>query len=240
LPYAVGNESPGFADAVNLLSSSSHATNSPLQNPPHGDIQKGDGSFDPDILESDHQELQDETPIWSRIALPDNMSALSIGHQREFTVGSDPSEREAILSSFIVNSLNARETSGDSAIVPSNCLDWPTTLNSLDTHNSFGFYNPSVMPAQTMMQPQPYPCIIPGGTFSFPINVPAPQRAPCPLCTETFARSSDLNRHWQSVHLGIKYHCDYWAGCPNNGGKGYYRLEKLRAHQREKYGFAWS
>jgi hypothetical protein len=134
LPYDIRNESPGFADAVNLLSSSSHATNSPLQNPPHGDIQKGDGSCDPDILESDHRELQDETPIWPRITLPDHMSALSIGHQREFTVGSDPSEQEAILSSFIANSLNAQETSGDPAIVPSNYLDWPTTLNSLATH----------------------------------------------------------------------------------------------------------
>ena len=134
MPYAVGNESPDFADAVNLLSSSSHATNSPLQNPPLGDIQKGVGSFDPDILESDHRELQDETPIWSRIALPNNMSALPIGHQREFTVCSDPSEQEAILSSFIANSLNAQETSGDPAIVPSKCLDWPTALSSLATH----------------------------------------------------------------------------------------------------------
>jgi hypothetical protein len=134
LPYAVGNKSPGFADAVNLLSSSSHATNSPLQNLPHGDIQKVVGSSDPDILESDHRGLQDETPIWSRIALPNNISALSIGHQREFTVCSDPSEREAILSSFIANSLNAQETSGDPAVVLSKCLDWPTTLNSLATH----------------------------------------------------------------------------------------------------------
>jgi hypothetical protein len=52
----------------------------------------------------------------------------------EFTVCSDPSEREAILSSFIANSLNAQESSGDPAVVPSKCLDWPTTLNSLATH----------------------------------------------------------------------------------------------------------
>jgi hypothetical protein len=59
------------------------------------------------------------------------------------------------------------------------------------------------------------------------------QRQPCPSCFE----SSDLDRHYQSVHLQIKHHC-FWPGCHNNRGKGYCRLEKLKTHQREKHGSA--
>jgi hypothetical protein len=63
------------------------------------------------------------------------------------------------------------------------------------------------------------------------------QRQPCPSCFESFTRTSDLDRHYQSVHLQIKYHC-FWPGCHNNRGKGYCRLEKLKTHQREKHGSA--
>jgi hypothetical protein len=78
-------------------------------------------------------------------------------------------------------------------------------------------------------------------SFPFgPVN-PIQQRTPCPWigCSESFVRSTDVQRHWDSVHLGIKHHCD-WPGCPNNGGKGYCRLEKLRTHQRQKHGFSWA
>lgn len=69
---------------------------------------------------------------------------------------------------------------------------------------------------------------------------PVQQRTPCPWlgCTESFARTTDVNRHVDSVHFGIKHHC-YWQGCPDNAGKGYCRLEKLRTHQRQKHGFTW-
>ena len=72
-----------------------------------------------------------------------------------------------------------------------------------------------------------------------PLTTPVVQRMPCswPTCTESFTRPSDLQRHIEAVHLGIKYHC-LWIGCPNNGGKGYCRAEKLRTHQRQKHGFA--
>jgi hypothetical protein len=63
------------------------------------------------------------------------------------------------------------------------------------------------------------------------------QRQPCPSCFESFTRASDLDRHYQSVHLQIKHHC-FWPGCHNNRGKGYCRLEKLKTHQREKHGSA--
>jgi hypothetical protein len=76
-------------------------------------------------------------------------------------------------------------------------------------------------------------------TFALPSVSPFQQRTNCPWlgCTESFARFTDIQRHWDSVHLGIRYHC-FWVGCPNNAGKGYCRLEKLRTHQRQKHGFA--
>ncbi|CAG8952910.1 hypothetical protein HYFRA_00007624 [Hymenoscyphus fraxineus] len=80
----------------------------------------------------------------------------------------------------------------------------------------------------------------PGTPFPFPIlqgPVAPKPRTPCQYCMETFTRVPDLARHIQSVHMGIKHHCTY-PGCPNNRGKGYCRLEKLRTHQKEKHGFA--
>ncbi|KAH6668890.1 hypothetical protein B0J14DRAFT_703717 [Halenospora varia] len=56
-------------------------------------------------------------------------------------------------------------------------------------------------------------------------------------CNESFARHTDLDRHVQAVHYGIKHHCT-WLGCGNNRGKGYCRLEKLRTHRKEKHGYA--
>jgi Geminivirus Rep catalytic domain len=104
--------------------------------------------------------------------------------------------------------------------------------------NHAGFQDQYVMPAQITMQPQMFPAMMPGtAPFYPPMAMPGTQRTPCSFCTETFARPSDLDRHWQSVHLGIKYHC-FWLGCHNNRGRGYCRLEKLRTHQKQKHGFA--
>lgn len=81
------------------------------------------------------------------------------------------------------------------------------------------------------------------------LSVPMPQLAQPALsgkprtsctwfgCSESFARHTDLDRHLQAVHYGIKHHCG-WPGCANNRGKGYCRLEKLRTHQKEKHGYA--
>jgi hypothetical protein len=103
-------------------------------------------------------------------------------------------------------------------------------LESLAIQNNNNFLDQSQMQSQMVMQQQVFPNMILGGTSShLPMNVQATQRTPCSFCTETFARPSDLERHWRSVHLGIKHHC-YCPGCPNNHGKGYCRLEKLRTH----------
>lgn len=108
----------------------------------------------------------------------------------------------------------------------------------LALHDSWDFYNPQGLPTQ-MTYPAmafnngPYPL----GFHSQMYRPPRP-RIYCawPLCMESFARPGDLERHRQSVHLGIKHHCS-WPGCHNNHGKGYVRFDKLRAHQREKHGF---
>lgn len=79
----------------------------------------------------------------------------------------------------------------------------------------------------------------PAAGFQFPMMqgpVALKPRTPCQYCMGTFTRASDLARHIQSVHLGIKHHCSF-PSCPNNRGKGYCRLEKLRTHQKEKHGF---
>jgi hypothetical protein len=91
------------------------------------------------------------------------------------------------------------------------------------------------------MYPQPFPNVpLPMNPLTqtgFGSNQVQFQRRPCPSCFESFTRTSDLERHYQSIHLGIKYDC-FWPGCHNNRGKGYCRLEKLKTHQREKHGSA--
>jgi hypothetical protein len=128
--------------------------------------------------------------------------------------------------------LHATGLSPYSAPFPQQILTSPAVMNNV------GFHDASVISFTPVMQPHGFPNMISNGTtFYPPMTAPAAQRTLCTQCTETFARSSDLDRHWRSVHLGIKYHC-FWPGCPNNRGKGYCRLEKLRTHQREKHGFA--
>ncbi len=75
------------------------------------------------------------------------------------------------------------------------------------------------------------------GSSFLPFTPPGPRRTACPWagCMESFVRQSDLRRHHEAVHLGIKYNCMF-PGCANNRGTGYCRLEKLRTHQREKHG----
>jgi hypothetical protein len=119
--------------------------------------------------------------------------------------------------------------------------NWSSMGTGIDPtqQDNWGFYNPQVFPTQmtypqmalnTVSSPMGYP---------FQMNATTRPRIYCawPLCMESFARPSDLERHRQSVHLGIKHHC-FWPGCHNNHGKGYVRCDKLRAHQKEKHGFA--
>lgn len=83
------------------------------------------------------------------------------------------------------------------------------------------------------------PVLPPANTGWLPAMASAIQRTPCPWpgCSESVIHSTNVDRHVDSIQLGIKYHC-FRVGCPNNGRKGYCRLEKLRTHQRKKHDFA--
>jgi len=134
-----------------------------------------------------------------------------------------------------------------------NSSDSHQTMNSVDVgisssmpaavdatlQDNWGFYSPQIFPGQ-MTYPQMTFNTLPS-TLGLPFQISTPPRpriyCAWPLCMESFARPGDLERHRQSVHLGIKHHC-FWPGCHNNHGKGYVRCDKLRAHQKEKHGFA--
>ena len=55
-------------------------------------------------------------------------------------------------------------------------------------------------------------------------------------CTSTFARASDLHRHMKSHQDGFKdFHC-WEPGCGRNRMNGFYRRDKLVAHQKRHRG----
>jgi len=62
----------------------------------------------------------------------------------------------------------------------------------------------------------------------------APARQSCPLCRATFKRAGDLKRH-SGKHLPRNFHCRQ-PGCGRTGIEGFYRRDKLRAHERQMHG----
>jgi len=55
-------------------------------------------------------------------------------------------------------------------------------------------------------------------------------------CHKQVNRPSDLDRHVQSLHLGQHRDC-FVPGCANNGGRGFMRQDKLRAHEKKVHRF---
>lgn len=53
----------------------------------------------------------------------------------------------------------------------------------------------------------------------------------CNICRATFKRVGDLKRH-EGVHLPKRFHCKQ-LGCDRKGRNGFYRRDKLRAHERQ-------
>jgi hypothetical protein len=51
-------------------------------------------------------------------------------------------------------------------------------------------------------------------------------------CHKEFKRASDLDRHVQSIHLGLHSNCRV-IGCHNNRGRGFSRPDKLRDHEKK-------
>jgi hypothetical protein len=239
---------PTFADVVGIVPPSCPITCDPPCALRNEDLENKDENAHPNVLRSDNDTSPDKTPVSSQATLLNDLPSIDPAHQTQFPAVQNAWVEETLPQSSINSSLNVPGISYDPAIATSGAFIWSPqqTLASPAAQNFTGFYSPSLMPPRnnihnpSLIQPQLFHTPLPSGpSFNPPPPIP-PQRTPCPLCTETFARPSDLNRHFQSVHLGIKYHCDYWLGCPNNRGKGYCRLEKLRTHQREKHGFTWS
>ena len=66
------------------------------------------------------------------------------------------------------------------------------------------------------------------------VTLSAPARRSCPLCRSTFKRVGDLKRH-SGKHLPRNFHCKQ-PGCGRKGVDGFYRRDKLRAHERQMHG----
>lgn len=64
----------------------------------------------------------------------------------------------------------------------------------------------------------------------------SPDRSICSICHSTFKRAGDLKRH-ERVHFPGQrnFHCKE-SGCDRKGRKGFYRRDKLRAHERQVHG----
>lgn len=56
----------------------------------------------------------------------------------------------------------------------------------------------------------------------------------CNICRATFKRVGDLKRH-EGVHLPKRFHCKQ-LGCDRKGRNGFYRRDKLRAHEKQVHG----
>ena len=64
----------------------------------------------------------------------------------------------------------------------------------------------------------------------------AAARASCPHCEKTFSREADMERHAKKHLPEAKTFQCFVEGCRYNGEKGFYRRDKLMAHQRAKHG----
>lgn len=93
--------------------------------------------------------------------------------------------------------------------------------------------SPSLYSTPTISSPLSSP-------FWTPIKIAKPKVHHCPydICTKSFSRRRDRDRHILTIHNRIRHHC-LLSGCPtnNNNGQGYCREEKLKSHlKRRHYG----
>ena len=89
-------------------------------------------------------------------------------------------------------------------------------------------------PEAHSLQPPTHPL---GSVASSPSpSTKTANRASCPHCEKTFSRDADMERHAKKHSPAAKtFHC-FVDGCKYNGEKGFYRRDKLMAHQRVKHG----
>jgi hypothetical protein len=89
--------------------------------------------------------------------------------------------------------------------------------------------------ASEALQPLP---TTPRSVTSTP-TVPKPKGAKCALCSKTFTRIYDCNRHFQSVHRRFRFQCA--LGCDNNQGLGWSREDHRNEHIRRRHpAFKWN
>ncbi|KAG4428715.1 hypothetical protein IFR05_015801 [Cadophora sp. M221] len=178
---------------------------------------------------------------WNPLGVPiENASQNIIDHQDSYAINGDISASsvpgtQVITNTFPTNIPNF--TDAEMAVGYPNVWDGTgmylnTPLMNCPQLANNGFPSMATYPSWAV---SPHP-------FNLGISILPTIQAPrastfCTLCPASFTRPSDFQRHHESVHLGIKYHC-FWIGCSNNRGNGYCRAEKLRTHQRKVHGLA--
>ncbi|KAG6991235.1 hydrolase C26A3.11 [Physcia stellaris] len=68
-------------------------------------------------------------------------------------------------------------------------------------------------------------------------STPAVVRHVCAVCNQTFGRASDLNRHAAKHDTNARRHDCLIGNCMYRGSEGFYRRDKLLAHQRAVHGY---
>ena len=63
----------------------------------------------------------------------------------------------------------------------------------------------------------------------------SPDRLSCPICDSKFKRAGDRQRH-EKVHSGQRDFPCTQPACNRKGGKGFYRSDKLKAHEKQVHG----
>jgi hypothetical protein len=126
--------------------------------------------------------------------------------------------------------MNSRSTG-----TPSSEISFTTFANTsptLSPQPSSSTLNPrSPEPLSFSLSPSPSPNS--ASQFQSPNPSTVNGRHVCRLCSSTFKRKGDLGRHWKK-HLPeqANFHCRH-PHCDRNGRNGFYRRDKLIAHQKQ-------
>jgi hypothetical protein len=104
----------------------------------------------------------------------------------------------------------------------------PNTL-SASQQTSFAFPDSSQESSSSSLTPTISPST-PTTAPNSPNN--SPDRQPCLRCSSTFKRAGDLKRH-EKVHAPRRDFPCRQPACSRKGGKGFYRRDKLRAHEKQ-------
>ncbi|PMD45971.1 hypothetical protein L207DRAFT_523422 [Hyaloscypha variabilis F] len=117
---------------------------------------------------------------------------------------------------------------------PSEGIETSPNMLSATQQPSFTFSDPIPFPSQESSSSNLTPAISPSTPATAP-NSPndSPDRHSCIHCSSTCKRAGDLKRH-EKVHFQRErnFHCRQ-PGWSRKGGKGFYRKDKLKAHEKQ-------